>query len=289
LIVILGPTASGKTEAALNLAGDLDAEILSADSRQFYREMSIGTAKPSEEQLERVKHHFIGQLSVTEYYNVSRYEKEALELLETLFKINQYAIMAGGSGLYIDAVCKGIDELPDPDPFIRNKLKEEYKEKGLEHIQHMLKELDPLYFASVDKSNPNRLLRALEVCMATGKPYSSLRKEKPKQREFTIMKFGVDTPRDQLIQRISDRVDAMMESGLLDEVKSLKSCRNLNALNTVGYRELFDYLDGLITLENAVEKIKTNTRRYAKRQMTWFKRDKEIHWLKSWDDLPSFN
>jgi tRNA dimethylallyltransferase len=284
----LGPTASGKTNAAIKLAEKLETEIISADSRQFYKEMSIGTAKPSREQLDRVKHHFIGHLSVTEYYNVSRYEIEALEILASLFKMKDYAIMAGGSGLYIDAVCKGIDELPDPSPELRDKLKADYKEKGLEHIQHLLRDLDPEYFEVVDIKNPNRVLRALEVCIMTGRPYSSLRKETPKHREFQVLKYGIDIPRSQLGRRISARVDSMVKSGLLNEVRSLEEYRHLNALNTVGYKEIFDYFDGKSCIHAAIEKIKTNTRRYAKRQMTWFKKDKEINWLKSWNDLPFF-
>jgi tRNA dimethylallyltransferase len=289
LIVILGPTASGKTAAAIQLAEKLGTEIISADSRQFYKEMSIGTAKPSLEQLSQVKHHFIGHLSVTDYYNVSRYENETLELLKVLFEKHKYVVMVGGSGLYIDAVCKGVDDLPDPDPVLRNKLKAEYNAKGLEYIQDLLKELDPDYFDVVDKKNPGRILRALEVCMTTGRPYSSLRKDSPKKREFDIVKYGIDIPRSQLRRRISARVESMVKSGLLKEVRNLEEYRELNALNTVGYKEVFNYFDGKSCIHDTIEKIKTNTRRYAKRQMTWFKRDKEIQWLKSWDDLPTFN
>jgi tRNA dimethylallyltransferase len=284
--VILGPTASGKTTAAIGLAEQLGTEIISADSRQFYREMIIGTARPSDRELSRVKHHFIGNLSIEQYYNVSMFEKDALQALDQIFTHTQYAIMVGGSGLYIDAVCKGIDELPDPDPQLRAALKTDYLEKGLEHIQSRLQKLDPDYYNMVDLRNPNRILRALEVCLMTGTPYSSFRTMKPVKRDFQIRKYGLDIARNELNRRIDERVDEMMDRGLLEEARSLFPRHDLNALNTVGYKELFDFLDGRCTLEEAVEKIKTNTRRYAKRQMTWFKRDTDIIWLKSWDELP---
>jgi tRNA dimethylallyltransferase len=285
LIVILGPTASGKTDIAIRLAERLGTEIISADSRQFYKEMRIGTAKPEDRQLSRVRHYFIGNLSVTDYYNVARYETEALETLKKIYRQHKYAVMVGGSGLYIDAVCKGIDELPDPDPELRDHLRKELKEKGINHLQNTLKELDPEYFSMVDINNPNRIIRALEVCKMTGRPYSTFRTSRAKKRDFNIRKFGVDITRQELNQRISDRVDRMMESGLLKEVSSLYHYCHLNALNTVGYRELFEYLDGKGDLNQAVNKIKTNTRRYAKRQMTWFKKDNEVNWLQSWEDL----
>jgi tRNA dimethylallyltransferase len=242
--------------------------------------MRIGTAYPEPEELEAVRHHFVGMLSVVDDYNVSRYEKDALGLLENLFSDHKVVILTGGSGLYIDAVCKGIDDLPDYDPELRKKLKRELKEQGLQAFGDRLKELDPDYHEVVDLQNPNRLLRALEVCIQTGRTYTSLRKNTARSRPFNILKIGLNTERDVLFERIAGRVDSMMKKGLLDEVRSLQSFRRYNALNTVGYKELFSFLDGDLSLEEAVEKIKTNTRRYAKRQLTWFKRDDDIQWFK---------
>ena len=289
LIVLLGPTASGKTEASIRLAEQLGTEILSADSRQFYREMNIGTAKPDKDQLSRVPHHFIGHLSISEQYNAARYEKDVLNFLPKLFVNRSYVVMAGGSGLYIDAVCKGIDEVPEPDPALRDNLRREFREKGLAHLQTMLKNLDPVYYSTVDLQNPSRILRALEVCMMTGEPFSSFRKNEEQKRDFRIMKFGIDLPRSLLYKRIGERVDRMMDQGLLEEVISLYPYRELNALNTVGYKELFDHLEGRSSLQEAVERIKTNTRRYAKRQMTWFKKDTSVIWLRHWEELPFFS
>lgn len=279
LIVIAGPTAIGKTTKAIQLAQWLDSEIISADSRQFYKELKIGVATPSIKELEAVKHHFVGHLSIAEYYNVSRYEQDVLRLLETYFKEHQYGILVGGSGLYIDAVCKGIDELPDPDNNLRERLKDTYNKKGLEHLKNQLQELDPEYYKIVDLNNPNRILRALEVCIATGKTYTSLRQNEAKPREFEIIKIGLDRPREELFNIIEQRVDRMIEMGLVDEVQSLQHYKNLNALNTVGYKEIFNYLDGIWTLDLTIEKIKTHTRRYAKRQLTWFKKDQDITWF----------
>ncbi|MCD4731347.1 MAG: tRNA (adenosine(37)-N6)-dimethylallyltransferase MiaA [Bacteroidales bacterium] len=279
LIVIAGPTAIGKTTKAIQLAQWLDSEIISADSRQFYKELKIGVATPSIKELEAVKHHFVGHLSIAEYYNVSRYEQDVLRLLETYFKEHQYGILVGGSGLYIDAVCKGIDELPDPDNYLRERLKDTYNKKGLEHLKNQLQELDPEYYKIVDLNNPNRILRALEVCIATGKTYTSLRQNEAKPREFEIIKIGLDRPREELFNIIEQRVDRMIEMGLVDEVQSLQHYKNLNALNTVGYKEIFNYLDGIWTLDLTIEKIKTHTRRYAKRQLTWFKKDQDITWF----------
>jgi len=279
LIVVAGPTAVGKTAFSIKLAQHYKTEILSADSRQFYRDMRIGTAYPEAVELAAVKHHFVGNLSIRDEYNVARYEDEALALLDDLFLKHDLVILSGGSGLYIDAVCRGIDDLPDHDPELRQKLKEELEETGIEMFGEKLKKLDPEYYEVVDLNNPNRLLRALEVCLQTGETYTSLRKNTSKSRSFHIIKIGLNTEREMLFRRISDRVDKMMEKGLLDEAGSLLPLREHNALNAVGYKELFAYFDGDITLERAVENIKTNTRRYAKRQLTWFKRDEEMRWF----------
>ena len=279
LIVVAGPTAIGKTTFSIKLAKHYKTEILSADSRQFYSEMRIGTAYPEPEELAAVKHHFIGNLSIKDEYNVARYEAEALALLDELFLKHDVVILSGGSGLYIDAICKGIDELPDHDPGLRQKLKEELEQKGIEVFGEKLKELDPEYYEVVDLNNPNRLLRALEVCLQTGETYTSLRKNTSKSRSFNIIRIALNTERELLFQRISERVDKMMEKGLSAEAGSLLPFRERNALNTVGYKELFAYFDGDVSLERAVENIKTNTRRYAKRQLSWLKRDEEIHWF----------
>ena len=279
LVVIAGPTAVGKTDVSIKLAKQWNTEIISADSRQFYIEMSIGTAKPDQQQLDEVKHHFVGQLSICDYYNVSRFETEALELLEGLFKQHNLVFMVGGSGLYIDAVCRGIDDFPDPEPEYRNYLKGIYIDEGLAKLQEMLLKIDPEYFASVDINNPNRLLRALEVCHSTGKKFSEQRLNSSKKRDFQIIKIGLNLPRPELFSRIELRVDKMVENGLVEEVKSLLPFRHLNALNTVGYKEIFEYMDSKITLEQAIINIKTSTRRYAKRQLTWFNRTQEYKWF----------
>ncbi len=279
LIVIAGPTAVGKTSFSIELAKMLGTEIVSSDSRQFYKEISIGTAKPTKEELARVKHHFINSLSIDEYYNVSRFEREVLDLLDELFLTYDYVVMTGGSGLYIDTVCKGIDELPDADESLRNLLKRRYKEEGLENLLDELKALDPEFYEEVDQDNPNRVLRALEVIRGTGKKYSELRKQPAKERPFNILKFCLNHEREELFERISLRVDQMVKEGLIDEVKSQLPNRHLNALNTVGYKEIFQYLDGNISLEQALTDLKTNTRRYAKRQITWFKRDPAYVWV----------
>jgi tRNA dimethylallyltransferase len=284
LLVIAGPTAIGKTAFSIAVAEHFETEIISADSRQFYREMRIGTAFPEPEELAAVKHHFVSNLSIEDNYNVSRYESDVLGLLEILFQSYDILVITGGSGLYLDAVCRGIDELPDPDPVLRQSLKDDLSEIGIEALQHRLQELDPEYYEIVDLNNPNRLLRALEVCMQTGQTYSSLRMNTTKSRPFNIIKIGLNTDRDLLFKRIGERVDKMMEKGLLEEVKSLLPLREYNALNTVGYKELFAYFDGDVSLKQAIENIKTNTRRYAKRQLTWFKRDQEIRWFEA-DEL----
>jgi tRNA dimethylallyltransferase len=279
LIVICGPTAVGKTSLAVSLGEALDAEIISADSRQFYKELRIGVAIPSEAELKAVKHHFISHLSITDYYNVSRYENDVIDFLQNYFKYKNAALMVGGSGLYIDAVCKGIDVLPDIDEDIRIYLKTKFIAEGLDPLREELKMLDPDYYRKVDLQNPNRIIRALEVCLITGKPYSAFRIKDFKPRDFKILRMGLDRPRSELFEIIEQRVDRMIEEGLVDEVKDLISQRNLNALNTVGYKEIFQFLDGNLTLDEAIDKIKTHTRRYAKRQLTWFKRDGSITWF----------
>ena len=279
LVLITGPTASGKTRLSVELAGYFQSEIISADSRQFYREMIIGTAVPAPEELSGVKHHFIHHLSVTDSYNVSKFETDTIDLLQQLYQHHNLVFLVGGSGLYIDAVSHGIDQLPDPDPDVRAGLKELLAENGIIALQNELKSVDPDYAAVVDAENPVRLIRALEIFRTTGIPYSALRKNVPRERSFRVLKVGITYPREILNQRINGRVDEMMDAGLLDEVAKLLPFRHLNALNAVGYRELFDYLDGKTSLSFAVEKIKTNSRRYAKRQMTWFGRDKEIQWF----------
>jgi tRNA dimethylallyltransferase len=279
LIVICGPTASGKTKVSLDIAKALNSEIISADSRQFFRELKIGVASPSLNELDAIKHHFVGHLSVTENYNVSKFETEVIDFLSNYFQTHKYALMVGGSGLYIDAVCKGIDVLPDPDVNLREQLKMTIETEGLEFLTKKLKELDPDYYRAVDLNNPNRIMRALEVCISTGVPYSSLRHSQRKKRDFKIIKIGLDWPRSELFERIEKRVDQMILDGLVEEVKSFDQFRNLNSLNTVGYKEIFQYFDDKCSLEKAIEKIKTNTRRYAKRQLTWFRKDKSISWI----------
>jgi tRNA dimethylallyltransferase len=279
LIVLAGPTASGKTDIAIKLATHFGAEIISADSRQFYNEIPVGTAAPTNVELSKVKHHFVGTMSITDNYNVSLYENQVMELLNTELADHPVVILTGGSGLYIDAVCTGIDLLPDVDENIRNHVKNIFNTSGIEALIAELEELDPEYLFQVDRNNPVRLMRAIEVCMQTGGKYSQLRLNSPKSRRFEIIKLAIDIPREILIERINHRTDSMMQSGWLKEVKSVYQYRNCNALNTVGYKELFLYLDGSMSLDNAIEKIKTNTRRYAKRQMTWFRRDNNIHWF----------
>lgn len=278
LIVIAGPTASGKTDVAISVAKHFGCEIISADSRQFYRELKIGTAAPTEAQLAAVKHHFAGHLSIEDSYDVYRYEKEALELLDSLFMKERFAVLTGGSGLYIQAVCEGFDELPDSDQEVRAELRRIFESEGLPALRQMLRKLDPAYAAEVDPSNPNRILRALEVSISTGKPYSSFRKGKINTRPFRIIKICLDLPRQELHERINRRVDDMIKAGLVDEARAFYPHRTLNALNTVGYKELFSHFNRECSLEEAIENIKTNTRRYARRQITWFRRDREMTW-----------
>jgi tRNA dimethylallyltransferase len=279
LIVITGPTGVGKTRVCTDLASRFRAPVISADSRQMYREMKIGTAVPEQAQLEKVKHYFIGNLSVHDYYNASMFEMESLALLETLFKKVNPVFMAGGSGLYIDAVCKGIDDLPAVDFGLRNELAEKYHSNGIAWLRQKLKQLDAEYYKIVDLKNPKRMLKAVEICLITGKPYSSFLLRKKKKRNFGIVKIGLNLDRKELYERINRRVDEMIRQGLIDEAAGLYPLRHLNALNTVGYRELFDYIEGKTSMEKAIELIKRNSRRYAKRQLTWLARDGETKWF----------
>ena len=285
LLVLTGPTASGKTALAIRWAEQFRTEIISADSRQFYREMRIGTAAPTEAERKRVPHHFVGHLSVNESYNVYRYEQDVLTLLEKLFKQHDTVVLTGGSGLYIDAVCNGIDLLPDPDPALRENLWRMLRENRVEEFHQMLKEKDPEYYAVVDKQNPVRMIRALEVCIQTGQSFSSLRQQQAKKRPFQIQKYALNIPKEQLHERINRRVELMMAEGLEAEARSLYPLRHLNALQTVGYKELFAYFDGQCTLEESVAAIQTHTRQYAKRQITWFKRDSDYRWI-SPEEMP---
>ena len=279
LIVLAGPTASGKTATAIKLAKAFDAEIISADSRQFYKELSIGTAAPTAEELAQVKHHFVHNLSIEDKYDVADYERDVLDFLKQYFKTKNVAIMTGGSGLFIDAVCKGLDEMPDISEEVRNRVSKMLETDGLEGLQKEVERVDNDYFQVVDKQNPRRLQRALEVYYQTGKPYSTFRQRNVAKRDFEITKLAILWDRDKLIERINKRVDMMMQQGLLVEVKSVYQKRYLNSLNTVGYKELFDYLDGKCTLEQAVDQIKINTRQYAKRQMTWLRKNNDYQWF----------
>jgi tRNA dimethylallyltransferase len=281
LIVLPGPTGVGKTAVAIDLALRLGCEIISCDSRQFYREMRIGTAAPDEEKLALVKHHFVSFLSVRDYYSISLFERDVLALLPSLFSSCPFAIMTGGSMLYMDAVCRGMDDIPDTDPAVRQKFIDMYHREGIGGLRMALKLLDPDHYAKVDLHNPRRVMRALEISESTGRPYSSFLTSARREREFRILKAGLTLGRPELYARIDGRVDRMISAGLEDEVASLKMFRELNALNTVGYREMFMYLDGEITREQAVALIKRNTRRYARRQLTWWNRDREIKWFDS--------
>lgn len=279
LVVIVGPTGIGKTKTAIEVARRFNTEIISADSRQLYREMSVGTAVPSEAELLLAKHHFVHILSVHDYYNASRFEEEALARLEQLFQQYPLVVMAGGSMLYIDALCKGIDDLPTVDPEIRRQLIEKFEKEGIESLRFELKRVDPAYYAQVDLKNPKRLLHSLEISLMTGKPYSQLRTNPNKQRPFHILKIGLNTDRARLHERINQRVEQMVEAGLEQEARTLYPFRSANALNTVGYREWFDYFDGKTDRQSAIELIKRNTRQYARKQLTWFRRDPEINWF----------
>ena len=277
--MLAGPTASGKTATAIKLAKAFDAEIISADSRQFYKELSIGTAAPTAEELAQVKHHFVHNLSIEDKYDVADYEKDVILYLKNYFKNHDVAVMTGGSGLFIDAVCNGLDEIPDISEEIRSKVTKMLEEGGIVALQKEVERVDNEYFKIVDKQNPRRLQRALEVFYQTGRPYSTFRQGNAVKRDFNIIKLAILWDRDKLIERINKRVDLMMQQGLLEEVKSVYPKRYLNSLNTVGYKELFDYLDGKCTMEQAVEQIKINTRQYAKRQMTWLRKRNDYQWF----------
>lgn len=286
LIVVAGPTAVGKTPAAIELAQRLGTEIVNADSRQVYREMKIGTAMPSAGQFAAVKHHLTGHLSVGQPYNASLYETEALQVLETLFSKVNTVVLTGGSGMYIDAVCNGIDDIPSVDQQVREKLQQEYLEGGLDGIRIRLREVDPAYYAKADLNNPKRILRALEVWESSGRPYSQFLTGKPKSRPFAIIKIGLDLPRAELHRRINQRVFRMMEEGLENEARSLLPYRHLNALNTLGYREMFGFFDGKLSLEEAVIQIQGHSRQYARRQITWFRKDTTLKWFDPTDTEP---
>jgi tRNA dimethylallyltransferase len=279
LIVLLGPTGVGKTNISIDLAASFNCEIISADSRQFFREMSIGTAVPTDNQLNTIKHHFIRFLSIEDYYSASLFERDVLALLPQLFSKKKIVLMSGGSGLYIDAVCKGIDDIPDVDPGVREKYVSMYLEEGIEGLRIALRLLDPEHYANVDLKNHKRLIRALEICETAGRPYSSFLKKQKNERDFKIIKIGLNRTRDDLYNRINSRVDEMVRTGLEEEARLLFKSRNLNALNSVGYREFFDFFDGIISREKAIELIKRNSRRYAKRQITWWTNDKNITWF----------
>jgi len=286
LLVILGPTGVGKTNISLRLAEQLGCPVVSSDSRQFYRELKIGTAAPSEEQLKRVKHYFIGTHSIYDEYNAGQYENDAILLLDELFEKHNVVMLVGGSMMYIDAICNGMDDIPNIDPETRTFWQKQYADSGLEFIQNELKRLDPEHYSIVDIKNPKRIIHALEICSMTGGPYTNLRTGQRKLRNFNIVKIGLNRPRPELYDRINARVDEMMVEGLLQEAEKFYEFKKLNTLNTVGYKELYEYMDGKITLDFAVNMIKQDTRRYAKRQMTWFNRDKEILWFHP-DELES--
>lgn len=279
LVVLIGPTGVGKTELSLHISEMLGCHIVSADSRQMYADLKIGTASPTPDQLARVPHHFVGNLSLTDYYSAARYEEEAIKCLNQLFQTNNYALLTGGSMMYVDAVCKGIDDIPTVDADTRAFMMERYEQEGLEPLCAELRLLDPEYYRIVDLKNPKRVIHALEICHMTGRTYTSYRTQSCKERPFRIVKIGLRREREELYERINRRVEIMMEDGLLDEVHSVLPYRHLNSLNTVGYKELFMYLDGEWTLDFAIEKIKQNSRIYSRKQMTWFKRDTEIHWF----------
>ncbi|WP_422354416.1 tRNA (adenosine(37)-N6)-dimethylallyltransferase MiaA [Roseivirga pacifica] len=279
LVSVVGPTAVGKTAVTIDLANAFDSEIISADSRQFYREMELGTAKPSAEELSLAPHHFINTLSVTQEYSVGQFEKDAISLLDELFQKHEVVFMAGGSGLFVDAVCNGLDKFPEIDPAIREKLNETYAVKGIAHLQSLLKEKDPTYYAQVDVQNPQRLIRALEVIESTGEPFSSFRRQQAADRPFDVLRIGLEMDREKLYERIDMRMDLMIAAGLFEEAERLYQYRSLNALQTVGYKEIFGHLDGEYDKEEAVRLLKRNSRRYAKRQLTWFRRNESVHWF----------
>ena len=282
LIVITGPTAVGKTALCLGIAKHYDIPIINADSRQIYRDMRIGTASPTESQLEEVKHFLVSKLNLTDYYSASMFEQDVLEILKQLFSgpdSKNIALLTGGSMMYIDAVCNGIDDIPTIEDEVRENLKKRLEQEGLERLCEELRLLDPEYYNIVDKKNTRRVIHGLEICYQTGKTYTSFRKRDKKERPFNIIKIALNREREELYSRINKRVDQMIEEGFIDEARSLYGLRELNSLNTVGYKELFDHFDGIYSLEEAIERIKGNTRRYARKQLTWFKRDPEVKWF----------
>lgn len=279
LIVIVGPTGSGKSDLAIEIAERYGAPIISTDSRQFYRGIPIGTAQPDAEQLQRVEHHFIASHDLKQEFNCGAYETEALAKLDELYRKHDVVVAVGGSGLYIKALCEGMDSLPEAEPELREELARRLRSEGLASLCEELRQRDPAYYEEVDRNNPARVLRALEVCISTGLPYSSMRTGEKRQRPFNIIKLGIDMERERLYERINRRVDVMMQMGLEREARAVYHLRTLNSLQTVGYREMFDYFDGTINRDEAIELIKRNSRRYAKRQMTWFRRDEEIKWV----------
>ncbi|MBC7743628.1 MAG: tRNA (adenosine(37)-N6)-dimethylallyltransferase MiaA [Flavobacterium sp.] len=282
LIVIVGPTAIGKTDLAVKLATHYQTDIVSADSRQFYKEMHIGTAKPFNEQLLAAHHHFINSHNIWDSFSVGEYEMQALEIINNLFKSKNIVVLVGGSGLYVQAICQGFDMIPKAKEGIREKLNRLFADKGIEHLQKILKKEDPVYYSKVDLNNSQRIIRALEVWESTGKPFSFYRTQTQNKRPFNIIKIGLNVTRNELYQRINKRVDLMMQNKFLEEVKSLLAYKHLNSLNTVGYSELFEFLEGQTKLEEAIDKIKQNTRRFAKRQLTWFRKDTDIKWFEPW-------
>ncbi|RDI04425.1 tRNA (adenosine(37)-N6)-dimethylallyltransferase MiaA [Flavobacterium sp. AG291] len=279
LIIVVGPTAIGKTALAIEIANHFKCEIISADSRQFFKEMAIGTAVPSKDELEAAKHHFIQNISIFDDYTVGDFEREAIAKLDELYQNNDFAVLVGGSGLYIDAVLKGFDDFPDIDISVRENLIAAYEKNGISYLQEKLKEVDPVHYEKVALENPQRLMRALEVSIGSGKPYSSFLNVKKNSRNFTPIVIGLEADRELMYERINKRVDIMVESGLIEEAKTVYPNKKLNALQTVGYRELFSHFDGEFTLDFAIEEIKKNTRRFAKRQMTWFRRTENVKWF----------
>ncbi len=279
LIVIVGPTGVGKTALCIDVAKQLDTVIINADSRQMFKEIPIGTAAPTDDEQNMVKHYFIGNLSIKDYFNASMFENEVITLLGRLFHEKDVVILSGGSMMYVDAVCNGIDDIPTVNEHIRNLVKEDYERHGLSEMQNKLKELDPEYYSIVDKNNPKRVIHAVEICLSTGRTYTSFRTNIKKERPFRIIKIGLTRERGELYGRIDERVENMIASGLIDEARRMHPYKGLNALNTVGYKELFDYFDGNCTLEEAIFRIKCNTHKYCRKQLTWFKRDKDIRWF----------
>lgn len=279
LVVITGPTGVGKSDTAVWLARELNAEIISADSRQLYRDIPIGTAAPTAEQMAEVKHHFVGTLSLEEYYSAAQFEDDVMQLLPQLFARSPYVVMCGGSMMYVDAVCKGIDNIPTISDEIRREVVERFERDGAEAMREELRRLDPVYYNQVDLKNHKRVIHAVEICLQAGRPYSELRTNSVKQRPFRIVKIGLNLPREQLFDRINRRVEKMIEAGLIDEVRRFYPQRHLNSLNTVGYKELFAWMDGTMDYDTAVARIQKNTRVYAKKQLTWYAKDTDMHWF----------